>query len=111
MSRRTAAPGDRVKLDALPRVPDLKGDRSEDPHREAQTQSPPGWTERFTYGDDLRPLSIEYRKGRLGKLVQPARRSQTDITLNKHCEGDGAVENKLERWEVAGRLYREVVGG
>jgi hypothetical protein len=56
-------------------------------------------------------LPIEYRNGRLGKLVQPERRSQTDITLNEHCEGDGAVENKLERWEVAGRLYREVVGG
>jgi hypothetical protein len=52
-------------------------------------------------------LPIEYRKGRLGKLVQPARRSQTDITLNEHCEGDGAVENKLERWEAADRLYRE----
>ena len=110
MLRRTAAPGDRVKLDALPRVHDLNGGRSEDPHREAQTQSPPGWTERFT-GDDLRPLPIEYRNGRLGKLVQPARRSQTDITLNEHCEGDGAVENKLERWEAADRFYREVVDG
>ena len=62
-------------------------------------------------GDDLRPLPIEYRKCRLGKLLQPARRSQTSITLNEHYEGDGAVENKLEDREAADRLYREVVGG
>ena len=62
-------------------------------------------------GDDLRPLPIEYRKCRLGKLLQPARRSQTSITLNEHYEGDGAVENKLEGWQAADRLYWEVVGG
>ena len=62
-------------------------------------------------GDDLRPLPIEYRKCRLGKLLQPARRSQTGITLNEHYEGDGSVENKLEGWQAADRLYWEVVGG
>jgi bifunctional non-homologous end joining protein LigD len=62
-------------------------------------------------GDDLRPLPIEYRKCRLGKLLQPAQRSQTGITLNKHYEGDGAVENKLEGWQAADRLFWEVVGG
>jgi len=56
-------------------------------------------------------LPIEYQKCRLGKLLQPARRSQTGITLNEHYEGDGSVENKLEGWQAADRLYWEVVGG
>jgi bifunctional non-homologous end joining protein LigD len=42
-------------------------------------------------GDDLRPLPIEYRKRRLERILRPARRSQTGITLNEHYEGEGAV--------------------
>jgi bifunctional non-homologous end joining protein LigD len=42
-------------------------------------------------GDDLRPLPIEDRKDRLGKLLHPARRSQASIILNEHYEGDGVL--------------------
>jgi bifunctional non-homologous end joining protein LigD len=42
-------------------------------------------------GDDRRSLAIEHRKGRLERILRPARRSQTGITLNEHYEGDGAV--------------------
>jgi bifunctional non-homologous end joining protein LigD len=42
-------------------------------------------------GDDLRLLPIEYRKRRLERILRPARRSQTGITLNEHYEGEGAV--------------------
>jgi bifunctional non-homologous end joining protein LigD len=42
-------------------------------------------------GDDLRSLAIEHRKVRLERILRPARRSQTGITLNEHYEGDGAV--------------------
>jgi hypothetical protein len=57
------------------------------------------------------PYRSSIRKGRLGKLLQPALHLQTGITLNEHYEGGGAVENKLESCEAADRLYREVVGG
>jgi hypothetical protein len=44
------------------------------------------------YGDDLRPLPIEFQKRRLEGLLRPARRPQTGgIMLNEHYEGDGAV--------------------
>jgi bifunctional non-homologous end joining protein LigD len=36
-------------------------------------------------------LAIEHRKGRLERILRPARHSQTGITLNEHYEGDGAV--------------------
>jgi bifunctional non-homologous end joining protein LigD len=42
-------------------------------------------------GDDLRPLPIEHRKDRLGKLLNSAQRLQTSVTLNEHYEGQGAV--------------------
>jgi bifunctional non-homologous end joining protein LigD len=42
-------------------------------------------------GDDLRPLPIEDRKDRLGKLLHPARRSRAGIMLNEHYEGDGVL--------------------
>jgi bifunctional non-homologous end joining protein LigD len=39
-------------------------------------------------GEDLRPYSIEYRKGKLVKLV---RRPDLGIMLNDHYEGDGDI--------------------
>jgi bifunctional non-homologous end joining protein LigD len=42
-------------------------------------------------GDDLRPLPIEHRKDRLGKLLNSAQHLQTGVTLNEHYEGESAV--------------------
>jgi len=39
-------------------------------------------------GEDIRPNPLEYRKGRLAKLL---RRSARGIVLNQHVQGDGAL--------------------